>query len=196
MNSIMGGTTTSIIIVLGFAISGLAAFVSTYDAIFGIRREMQRCQDSSALRNKLNVQFIVLTVLAILLIVAGIALAVYTKSRKPAPSAQGELPGKSSMYLTVALVTFGIVGLLYALMVKFRGMAGFFKLGISWIAFICFLVLVFMVYKARSGPTIVQVGAQALESAKAKFATKYGNVRDKISNITHYRRGQSQTTTM
>lgn len=121
-----------LIIVLGIAISGLAAFINTYNAITKINAQIQQCTDSPQLRSALNKQFIVILVLSCFAVVLGIFLAwLFRKATN-----QRQL-------LTLGIIAIGIFGILYAISIKFQYVANDLKLGLSWVSLAAFIILGF-----------------------------------------------------
>ena len=122
------------LVVLGIAISGLAAFVNTYDAWSGINSKIQTCAQSDALQKELNTQFIIIMVISCLAIVLGIILFWLFRNQK-----------NQRRLVTMGITTTGIFGIIYALSIKFQNATNKIKLGISWTSFIGFLILGFFI---------------------------------------------------
>lgn len=126
------------LVILGIAISGLAAFINTYDAISGINKKTQICAQSSLLQKELNTQFIVLIVLSCFAIVLGIILAWIFRSGT-----------NQRKIVTLGIMTVGIFGIIYALAIKFYQFSISAKLGISWVAFLGFLILGYFISSGK-----------------------------------------------
>jgi F0F1-type ATP synthase membrane subunit c/vacuolar-type H+-ATPase subunit K len=132
-----------LLIVLGVAISGIAAFVTAYDALFKIDSKVAACAESDALKKALQTRFIVVLVLSCVAIVIGIILGiVYRKNPK--------------RVLTFGLTAFGILGILYAVITKYNKAQISIKLGISWTSFIAFIILGYLcdagiIFKSSNG---------------------------------------------
>lgn len=126
-----------LLVILGIAISGLAAFVNTYNSISGINKLTDTCYNSADLKKKFNTQFIVTLVLGILALILGLLLSwMFRKS--------------SGLRLaTLGLAIAGLFGIIYAISVKFSGANNALKLGVSWTAFGVFVALGFFI--ANSG---------------------------------------------
>lgn len=127
------------IVIIGIAISGIASFVNTYNAWSGINIELEKCSQTSELKKKLYIQFIVIMVLSSLAIVLGIVLAWLFRT--------SENPRK---ILTFGIITLGILGIVYALATKFQNTSNSIKLTISWASFIGFIILGFFVSKNQN----------------------------------------------
>lgn len=133
------------LLILAIAISGLAAFINTYDAWSNINSKLIECTESDSLRKELNTQFIIIIVLSCIAIVIGVLLAWFFRRA-----------ANQRRILTLGIITAGIFGILYALSIKFRSVTNKFKLGVSWLSFIFFIILGFFLsskdvwYKSRS----------------------------------------------
>jgi len=127
-----------LIVILGIAISGLAAFVNTYNALSGINTLTNTCYNQDVLKRKFNTQFIVTLVLGIVALVVGLLLSwLFRKS--------------SGLRLaTLGLGIAGIFGIIYAISVKFSGANNALKLGVSWTAFVVFILFGFLVANQSS----------------------------------------------
>jgi uncharacterized membrane protein HdeD (DUF308 family) len=120
------------LLIIAISISGLATFINTYDAWSNINSKLIACTQSDALQKELNTQFIVILVLACVAIVLGVLLAWFFRSQ-----------ANQRRILTLGIITTGIFGILYALSIKFQNATNKWKLGISWAAFLFFLILGF-----------------------------------------------------
>ncbi|XWV26023.1 hypothetical protein QJ857_gp1057 [Tupanvirus soda lake] len=118
------------LIIIGIAVSGLAAFINTYDAISGINSKLRACSQSDELEKELNTQFIILMVLSSLAIVIGSILAWLLRRNS-----------NRRLLLTWGIITTGIFGILYGLAIRFQNVSNNIKLFASWITFLGFLVL-------------------------------------------------------
>ncbi len=123
-----------LIVVAGIAISGIAAIANTYDAITGVDKDIEGCENVSNLRKKLEAKFIIIIVLSCLAVVGGIILAWLLRSGT-----------NQRKLLTMGLTTGGILGILYALTIRFRGTSNMVKLGISWVSLLAFVLLGFFI---------------------------------------------------
>ncbi|XWV24782.1 hypothetical protein QJ856_gp1001 [Tupanvirus deep ocean] len=134
------------LIIIGIAVSGLAAFINTYDAITNINSNLKACSQRDELQKELNTQFIVLMVLSSFAIVFGAILAWFL--RKSA---------NRRLLLTWGIITTGIFGILYGLAVRFQNVSNNIKLFASWITFIGFLVMGwFLSMKSDQGKLKIQ----------------------------------------
>ncbi len=70
------------LVILGIAVSGLAAFATTYDAITGIDTKMEVCEQTGDLKHQLNIKFIVILVLSCLAVLFGIIMACSLEVKK------------------------------------------------------------------------------------------------------------------
>ena len=118
------------LIIIGIAVSGLAAFVNTYDAISGINANMQACSQTDVLQKELNTQFIVLLALSCFAVLLGLILAWFFRKQD-----------NQRRLITLGIITIGIFGILYALTIRFQYTSNTIKLFASWITFLGFLVL-------------------------------------------------------
>ena len=118
------------LVIIGIAVSGLAAFVSTYDAISGINNAVKICTESNVLKKEIDIKFIVLLVLSCFAVILGLVLAWFFRGQD-----------NQRKLLTLAIMTTGIFGILYALTIKFHNASNTFKLFASWLTFLGFLVL-------------------------------------------------------
>lgn len=122
------------VVILGIAISGLAAFVNTYNAISNIDKNLQKCAETDALKKELKTQFIVILVLSILAVILGMLLAWFFRHSD-----------NQRKVLTLGITTTGIFGILYAISMKLRNVTNKIKLGISWVSFVGFIILGFFI---------------------------------------------------
>jgi hypothetical protein len=113
------------IVLLGIAITGLAALVNTYEAIAGINSDI-----NTVVGDKLNTEFIILLIISLLAFCVGIILFIVLKKKNI----------KISLF-PMALIAFGIIGFVYSLSIKFQYATYFAKLTVSWVAFIIFLLI-------------------------------------------------------
>lgn len=117
------------LIMVGIAASGIAAFVNTYDLLVGMDNEIAHCQNNDLLQSKLHIRWVVLLLFSVLLMLAGILLAWTFKTEI-----------NQRKFLIVSLILTGILGTIYAIIVKFKNVTGGFKMVTSWIVFLVFLV--------------------------------------------------------
>jgi len=122
-------------IILGIAISGIAAFINTYDALFKIDEKMAKCAESDALSHDIKIRFIVLLVVSCLAVALGIILAIVLTVLKKNPK----------WVLVFSLVIAGVLGVLYAVVTNYSKADTGVKLGISWASLIAFVILGFVV---------------------------------------------------
>jgi hypothetical protein len=120
------------IVILGIAISGLAAFITTYNAVTKINKDLLTCENSVALKHALNTKFLIVLILSCIAVFIGILLAWLFRAN-----------ANQRKLLTIGITTMGIFGILYAIGIKFRGTTNNLQLGISWITFLAFLILGF-----------------------------------------------------
>lgn len=126
-----GFRTWKIVAILGIAISALATFINTYDAITNINSQIQVCTQSESLKRELNKQFIVLIVFSCLAIIFGIIIAwLLRHSTNP------------MRIITMGIIFGGVFGILYAISIRLQSstMSSVLKAGISWSFFIGFII--------------------------------------------------------
>jgi TRAP-type C4-dicarboxylate transport system permease large subunit len=124
-----------ITVILGVALSGFAAYITTYNAVSGIDKQYAECADTGDLGKKMQVQFIVTMILACIAMVVGIILSWLCESMWNSPH----------RIITFGITIAGIFGLLYALSIKFSSYTNTFKVGMSWTALVAFILLGFLV---------------------------------------------------
>lgn len=115
-----------ILIIIGIAISLLAAFINTYNAVADLNTA---CVQTEALQKKLNTQFIVMVVLGSIALVVGIILSWLFRR------------GTGSRLITLGLTASGIFAIIYGLTIRYANTSNNIKLGISWGALAAFVVL-------------------------------------------------------
>ena len=115
--------------VFGIALSAVAAYITTYNAISKINIDIQ--QDPN-LTQKLKVRFIITLVISCLAVVVGIFLAYWFRN-----SLHKVIP-----ILGLGLAGAGILGIIYGLVSRYQTSTGQgIKVGISWVALLIFLGL-------------------------------------------------------
>jgi heme O synthase-like polyprenyltransferase len=119
-------------IIIGIAISGIAAFVNTYDAWRSISKKMQECTNSNPLKKELKIQFIVMLTLSILTLLLGLILLWIFRNKE-----------NQRRLITLGTITIGILGIVYSISIKLQDVTNIVKLGVSWVSFAAFLVLGF-----------------------------------------------------
>lgn len=125
-------------IIVGIAVSGLAAFVTTYDAISNISAEYTACAETGNLKKELDTQFIVITVLSSITVVIGIVMGFLLNDQK-------------YNILTLGIITAGIFGILYALTIKLQSASSKIKVIAAWTTFFLFLFLGWFVKRNSKG---------------------------------------------
>ena len=117
-------------VVLGIAISGLAAFINTYNAISGINENMINCAQTDELNSELTLQFIIMLTISIIIIIVGVIFMILFRD-------------DSGLLKIIALstVTIGIFGIIYAISIQLQKFTNAFKIGFSWLIFIIFIIL-------------------------------------------------------
>ena len=131
------------VVLLGIALSGLASFVNTYDAISKIN-VIDKLQKTDLLKKQLRTKFIVMIVISCLAIVLGIAL--------------GDLKKYPTRLFMLGLSLAGVFGILYAVITKYNKVSMGTKLGISWLLFLVFIALGFILDSGKLG------GGEKIES--------------------------------
>lgn len=119
------------LIIIGIAVSGLSAIVTTYDTITNIDTEKRESlQQSPELRDDLNIKFIVTFIVSAFIIIIGLMLTWFLR-KQPNPN----------KILTLGLTTLGLFGILYAIDMKLQDVRSMYKMIASWIVFFILLVL-------------------------------------------------------
>lgn len=140
-----------IFVLFGIAISGLAAFVNTYDAWSGITTQLQSCTSSSNIQSELNTQFIVIIVLSCVAIVLGLFLAWLFRGH-----------ANQRRLITLGITLAGFFGIVYALSVKFQNATNKVRLTVSWLSFIGFLIWGYFISNRTVLATVPGASAQPL----------------------------------
>lgn len=136
------GTTAKVAVAFAIAITGLAAFVKSYNTFGNINSEIQQCtQQSPDLNNKLRTQFIVLMVVCGVCALVGLLGTIMIKTKY--------VDQKNILVIPLALLFFGIFGMLYALAIYFRNQSDNFLVVAYWLLFFASLVLGFFTFKAH-----------------------------------------------
>lgn len=117
-----------LIALLGIALSGLAAFVTTYDALFKVDSLKSQCDQSGELKSALQTRFIVLLVISCLAVVLGLLIAWFVRNS----------PAK---IVLLGIAGAGLAGILYAVVNKYNHAQSSIKLGLSWASFVAFVIL-------------------------------------------------------
>ena len=145
-----------ILVILGIGISGLTTFVTTYDAITNINAQIQTCTRSDPLRRQLNIQFIVLLILAILAILIGIILAWLLRNAT-----------NTRRIMTLGIIVAGIFGIIYAISIKLANstLSSVLKAGLSWTVFIGFLIAGYFV--SRKNPLVKPIVVESKTTGKS-----------------------------
>jgi len=133
----LGSYKWQLIIILGVAVSGLASYVTTYNALSKINT-LSACTESAQLQHELQVKFIVTIVLACIAVVIGIVLSwIFGRNQTP------------HRLVTFGLTAAGLLGILYALSLRFRKLTDNVQLFISWGSFVAFIILGFLLEKSH-----------------------------------------------
>ena len=127
-------------VILGIAVSGIAAFVNTYDAISNINKNRQTCTQTDQLKHELNVRFVILIILSCLALLIGLLMAWSFRTSE-----------NKHQVLTLGLASGGILGILYAVSTKFQNTTNAVKLGVSWISLAAFIILGFLIGTGKIG---------------------------------------------
>lgn len=135
-----------VLVIFGIAISGISAFMNTYDYVTSVNSQLATCVQSAALKEEINKEFIWLLVLSCLAVVLGSLAAWFLRKSN----------NQRSVF-TFGFILTGIFGILYALSIKYQHIGSGIKMGLSWTSFLGFLVLGFFVssgYKLTSPITV------------------------------------------
>lgn len=123
-------------VLIGAAISGLAACVNTYDVISGVNTLQEKCDESDALKKSMTVRFGIILALSSLAIIAGIVVGVITRK-------------DIKLMPVIILILAGILGIIYIVVDRYiRSSSNFVKLGLSWASLIGFVVIGYMMSKS------------------------------------------------
>lgn len=120
------------LIILGVAVSGMAALINTYNAVSGFNDKVKGCTQTKSVKSAINTKFIILLVISIFIVIFGFVLAWFLRGQD-----------NQRRLLTLGLMTAGIFGILYSLSIKFDDVSNNFKLWASWIVFLGFILLGF-----------------------------------------------------
>jgi ABC-type sugar transport system permease subunit len=115
------------LLILGIAISGIAALINTYNAASNIIAT--ECQATTGYQTAIQNKLIVILVISCLVIVVGIILSITLKEKRKYRG------------IFLSLISMGLFGILYALTIKFQNAANVIKVGISWGALIGLVAL-------------------------------------------------------
>ena len=139
----MNINTWQYLIVLGIAISGIAAFVYTYEALTNINKDIANCMSSGDLGKKINTEFIVLLIVSILAIFMGILMAWSFRKRE-----------NQRRLLSLGIISIGIFGVVYSLSLKFQRASNTARLFTAWGLFIVFVLLGLFTSDRKTNPNI------------------------------------------
>jgi len=127
------------LIIIGIAVSGLAAFVTTYNAISGINATILGCTKYGNIKRELTIKFIIILTLSCFAVVLGLILAWFFRKKQ-----------NQRRILTLGIITTGILGIIYSLSIKLQDFSDSIKLIASWLAFIIFLFLGYFLSTKKS----------------------------------------------
>lgn len=129
--------------VLGIAISGLAAFINTYNAISNINDNMMKCATTSDLGKELTTQFIIMLIISIIILIIGIIFMYVFRD-------------SSGFMKIIALstITLGVFGIIYSASIKLQSLTNTVKLWISWLVFIGFIIFGLLVRNKHTGVAV------------------------------------------
>jgi hypothetical protein len=130
------------LIILGIAISGVAALISTYNAIQAgvsdLKTDLQQCTESSGIKSALDLKFWIILVLAVFIVAIGAVLTWFLRDQS------------KYRLLTLGLITLGIFAILFSIIIKLRTFLFSVKgqsttiwisLIVSWLVFLAFIIL-------------------------------------------------------
>jgi uncharacterized membrane protein len=123
---------TQVAIVVGAAVTGIAAVANTYDVLFGVNKAVKECEQDDDTNKILKTRFIVFLVLSSLAIVLGIVLGVLTRGNWK----------MTALGLSMA----GIAGIVFSLYnwYQYSTFSTTVRLGGSWGLLAVFIVLGFI----------------------------------------------------
>lgn len=138
------------LVILGIGVSGLLAFVNTYNAIFGVNKDLQACKQTGDLAKKLHVEFAILIIISILAIIFGLILSWLLRNS-----------AKSYRTITWGIIIAGVFGIIYAISIKLSGtgLSNVIGVGLSWTVFIGFLIAGYLMSQKK--PEIVTIKMKA-----------------------------------
>ncbi|BCS83312.1 hypothetical protein QLL95_gp0811 [Cotonvirus japonicus] len=131
------------IVIAGIAISSIAAFATTYDAITGLDKKIESCEQTTEIKKQLNTKFIVILVLSCLAVVLGLLLAWFFRTQ-----------ANQRRLLTLGITGGGLIGILYSLSLRFRNATNLVKLGISWVSLLAFVLLGFFISSGKTDTVV------------------------------------------
>lgn len=147
-------------VMLGVAVSGLAAFVNTYNAWSGINAATKSCTENPDYEKKINTQVIVLIILAVLAIILGAIIAWLLRNLK-----------NTGNIVTLGIITAGIFGIIYAISRKFQNATDRLKLGISWVSFFAFIIIGFIMSAKKDDSTSAVISNNLLSNMAVSNGT-------------------------
>lgn len=143
-------STWHFLVIIGIAISGLAAFVYTYEAISDINSNIQsclkNCPQSDDIKRQQNIQFSVILILSICAILLGLLMAWFFRAKD-----------NQRRLVTLGILTIGIFGVIYALAIKFQTASNTIKLFSSWFVFIFFIILGWYLSTKKYGTKKIEI---------------------------------------
>lgn len=117
------------IIVLLIASTGLAAIVNTYNAISGINKKKEECEQL-LLKNYTLTKFIIMLIFSILAIGLGLFLAFFFRKNQ-----------NQRRMISLGIITAGIFGVIYSLSLQFQDISKNAVLYTSWLLFILSIIM-------------------------------------------------------
>jgi hypothetical protein len=132
-----------LLIILGVAFTGVAAFVNTYDAAAQLDQKYQQCEQSPELQQVLQTRFIVMMTLSCIALVVGIILGFVFRSH-----------ANQHQVITYGLALGGLFGVIYTGLSKVSNQTGNIRLAFSWVGLVIFVILgIFLSFTGRLGST-------------------------------------------
>lgn len=136
-------STTTILVILA-AVSGVAALANTYDVLSNISESVTACENGEPLKSELDTKFWVVLAVSIVGLFFGLVLAWFLRKQK----------SKVVTVIVVTIIVMSLLGLLYSIQMRLGKVSSGPRLLISWSAFIIFLIAAIVVsFKKKTIPT-------------------------------------------
>lgn len=137
LNYALQVTVLQFFIIIAIAVSGMATFVNTYDAIAGINKMTPTIEKSPELQKAEKTRFYVFLCISLILFFIG-AIMAYIMNKNQ----------NQRKIISYGLMTAGLLGFVFTLTDRFRGYSIGAKLAVSWIALIVFIVIALFITKS------------------------------------------------
>lgn len=135
------------LLVLGIALTGISALISTYDAISNINDSQAACANAEPLAGQLDTKFWVMLSVSIVAVLFGLVFAWFLRTKK----------SKLFTLVTLIVILMGTLGVLYAIHMKINLLSNGPRLVLSWVLFLAFLIAgIYMVMKKKTKTATIQ----------------------------------------